>query len=804
MSFHFLGTPDPQQPLGGKAEVLNELIQAEFPVPRGFVIFPETDLQKISLEDLEQAIQKIGGFPVAVRSSGTMEDLAGASFAGQYVTFLEVETAKDCHEKIQKCRDSVFSPQVQTYLEAKKIDPKKAEMCVLVQKMVPAKTAGVYFSIHPLTGREENSLIECCEGLGEKLVSGQISPNRYVVQSRTSVIESEEIAPDSVANSRLSAKNIRELNTFGLRLQAHYGYPQDIEWAIDAHDQLWILQSRPITQIRWRDDVEEYTNSDFKDGGVSARVCSPFMYSLYRDAFQESMPRYMKSLGLISKNTQDTYIRCFYGRPYWNASAIKRALEKIPGFDEKDFDQSLGIQKDYGPDGPIRIPTNPKTILPAIPVAISLQKNYQKQIRLAQSYAPGFLKKETAYLKQIPEFKNLTDAEFFKLLDEILDFHQQTECDYFTTIYNNSNFQDDFRKTVKSISKATGREISPIQLMTGLSDISHMEIQKGLLKLFRVAKENSFESSDWSKASNEFIQNHYFHGDAELDITVPRWGETPQRIQAIVAEMLASGEQPRDPEVTIQSQNHAFEKERSEILKAMDRKAFTRLLRKNSFLKQLETSRIFLVLRESMREFSTRSYHLVRLYALEAGNRWKKSGILSDPTDIFMVCTEDVRDWMTQKKSPSQIQEIVQHSKLMYLGYKNLTPPDELGGSVRQRSALSYVEESQDGKTILRGTGCSPGTIEGIVRIISELSETHQIQKGEILVTRFTDPGWTPVLGLVSGVITEVGGLLSHAAVIGREYGIPAVLNLQGATQTLKTGQRVKMNGLTGIVEIIE
>jgi phosphohistidine swiveling domain-containing protein len=803
---HLFGEASTGAALGGKARVLNELFRDGYPVPPGFVIPPDASLRELGELgefELTDAVMRLGGFPVAVRSSGTMEDLAEASFAGQYVTFLDVKDLPTLLARAQACRESALTPQVAAYLEARRLAPEQARMSVLVQRMVDARAAGVCFSIHPLTGREDHALIECCEGLGEKLVAGRVAPVRYVARLRDGAVVSEELPEDASPDARLSPEHVRELVRYALRLQARYGRPQDIEWAIDRAGALWILQSRPVTQVSWRTDIEEYTNADFKDGGVSARVCSPLMYSLYRDAMQESMPRYLKAIRLIPRSSSDTYIDWFYGRPYWNASAVKRALARVPGFDERSFDQDLGIQKNYGDAGPLRVPTTLRTILPALPVALALEREYKAQLSLARRYGPGFRLHETRYLAERPGFGKLEDGAFFGLFAEVLDLHQRTERDYFTTIYNNANAQADFKKVVEKVSAALDREVSLVRLIGGLSDVSHLRIQEGLLRLLRTARTHGIASAEWDRELAAFLDDHYFHGDSELDLTTPRWGEAPARVRAIVEEMLAGGHEPRDPAETIEAQRQAFLDEKRSVLRGLERSWRHRLGLRGSFLKQLARARAYLVQREAMREHSTRSYHLVRVYALEAGRRWQRLGLIGAPEDVFMTTTDELRDWIAGRASAAAVRENVAFRKLMYAGYRAFTPPDELGGGVRQRTAESYADRGEGGTLLLRGTGCSPGVIEGEVRVVEELAQAGSLRKGEILVTRFTDPGWTPVLGVASGVVTEVGGLLSHAAVIGREYGIPAVLNLRGATQALRTGQRVRVDGQAGTVEVL-
>src|SRR5205823_752226 len=176
-----------------------------------------------------------------------------------------------------------------TYLRKQGLDESQARVSVLVQVMVDAAIAGVAFSVDPMTGREDHALIECCRGLGEKLVSGQTTPTRYIVRLEDgSVVDWKAGAEDA----KIDEPILKQLKDYILELQARFSCPQDIEWAIDKDGRLWILQSRPVTRIQWRSDIPEFTSADFREGGVSARVCTPLMYSLYRDAVQSSMQRY--------------------------------------------------------------------------------------------------------------------------------------------------------------------------------------------------------------------------------------------------------------------------------------------------------------------------------------------------------------------------------------------------------------------------------------------------------------------------------------------------------------------------------
>ena len=293
-----IGSPDfSAAAAGGKASSLHHLITEGFPVPPGFIVPADADLDYIRSE-LELAVATLGGYPLAARSSAQLEDLAAASFAGQYATYLRITTLTGLIEAIEACRASGNHSHALCYLQRNGYEANGGRISVLVQKVVNASAAGVMFSIDPQTGREEHALVECCHGFGERLVSGQVTPTRYVMRMEDgSVLEHQAGAE----NASLDHETLSKLCRYALELQAYFGTPQDIEWALDRAGQIWILQSRPITRIHWRSDIDEFTNANFRDGGVAARVCTPLMYSLYRDAIQDSMQRYFVTIKLLPK-----------------------------------------------------------------------------------------------------------------------------------------------------------------------------------------------------------------------------------------------------------------------------------------------------------------------------------------------------------------------------------------------------------------------------------------------------------------------------------------------------------------------
>ena len=767
MKYHYLGdpslTPETVSAFGGKAQKLHELLAAGFPVPGGLVLSVEAQVDN-------ESVLKIGGFPLAVRSSGALEDLGNASFAGQYETYLNVNSAEELKLRIQECFASRDSQRVKDYLSTKNISwtPESLKMSVLIQRMVDARVAGVLFTLNPLNGREEEMYVELCEGLGERLVSGHVTPTQIVFdwfegQKRSETINSE--------GTKISDDHLKELIDLAARIQAFYGCPQDIEWAIGHDNQLYILQSRPITTFAPRSDKPELTNADFKDGGISARVCTPIMYSAYREALKYSMGDYFKKINLLSHDEGIDWIQYHYGRVYWNAEAVKEGLKKIPDYKEEDFDRDLGLQKDYGPQGPYRTPVNFSTVVNAIPVLIALKKEYIDCLNMVQLFRTRFEFQDENLKSGLTKLRKMTEKEFVSWFGEVILFQNETEKNYFRTIYNNSNYQSEYKSFIKKLSSyQTGDEVD---LMGELHGVSHLDVQAGLEKLKKISDFYGFDSQSYYSAREDFLKIHYHHGPAELDITVPRWGEKKEWIDELVENTVIRNHNPTSK----------FQTTYNQIMGGIS------IFSRKKFKKMTEQSRDFLRLREEMRSYSTRAYYLLRIGLLEFARRSDIS-----PEDIFMLDILEVRKKLVHPNS--QLPDISIRKKY-FGGYRNFIAPNDFGGSIKA------IKTSQsDGN--MKGLGCSPGIITGKARVILDIHQTGNLTKDEILITAFTDPGWTPVLARVGGVVTEVGGLLSHAAVIGREYGIPAVLNLIDATKIIKDGDLIRVDGKTGEVEVLE
>jgi phosphohistidine swiveling domain-containing protein/thymidylate kinase len=740
-------------------------------------------------------VERIGGFPVAVRSSATFEDLETASFAGQYQTFLHVSDITSLRLRIADCRASSGDDRVASYSSRSGHDPATADVAVLVQRQIEARTAGVSFTIDPLTGIEDFAVVEYCQGLGDQLVSGRVTGDRLAVRLRDGAV----VDRSTSGAAALTDAEVTALNSLMLAVQAHRHRPQDLEWAIDNDGKLWLLQARPITSISWRTDIGQHTDADFRDGGVSARVCTPMMYSLYRNAFQSTMQNFFVGLGLQQRSTKPEWIACYYGRPYWNVAAVKQCFLKVPGWNEQDFDADLGVNKDYGDDGPARVPVTPATVARALPVAFASLRLRRRALAAAKRFAKRWNTRHTTWRERAAAVSEASDTVFAQQLREcLLAFHPATERTYFNLIYNNTVLQSDLKRLIQKVDDATGRTTPMIDLMGGLAEITHMDMQRGMVELYHIGRDRGLAGPHWDDALRNFLEHHGFHSDIELELTCPRWSEDPGRVRDMIQTMLAGGAEPANPDLGVELQRQRYQDALADIRGRIGAHPLVRLRYGRAIGRMVDVARQYLVARERMRQFSAQCYAIVRAYVVEAGARLASRGVIARPDDVFMLSAPELAD-LVDAAAPActDLLDTIGFRRAMYDGYRDLQPPHELG------AGIGPVSNDFDGNA-LHGLGCSPGTVEGVARVVHSLRDINVLGPGDILVTEYTDPGWTPALGLVAGVITEVGGMLSHAAVIGREYGIPAVLNVAGATSAIQTGQRVRIDGRAGTVEIVD
>ncbi|MEM7394061.1 MAG: PEP-utilizing enzyme, partial [Verrucomicrobiota bacterium] len=568
-----------------------------------------------------------------------------------------------------------------------------------------------------------------------------------------------------------------------------------------------IVQSRPITTIHRAGIEGEWTTADLKDGGVSSGVCSPFMASLYAFAFDRSMGRYLKRVGLHPPLAPASWMSVFYGRPYWNVGAVKMGLRKLPGFVERQFDEDLGVEVAYEGEGHVTR-TNPKTVLSGLSVVARLKRAFREQRRSWKTFRQDQRQRlDELAAVDLEAMDRDTGVRFYRRF--IDQEYLRSEGAYFVQVYNNSNIITLFNDRIRKYRD----RIQFVDLVTGLEDVSHLALNHGLWDLSRklLADEDALAwwrektpaelVEAWAKGLTGYRMNEVsrlietfdYHSTRELDLTVPRFGEDPTFVmESLLANMKLH--ETADPRSTVEKQRQRYRDKSRVFLDSLS--GFER----RSMKRALEDIRSFLWWREEYRDLSTRFYFHVRRFTLAMGRLLQDEGGLADRNDIFFLSLDDIYAALEKTIPREEVSRRVERNRTYYRSFHDFFIPHEIG----DRYQASTAGPAEASEKRLTGIPCSPGDVVGVVRNIKDVFDADRLEEGDILITRFTDPGWTPKFGLLKAVATETGGVLSHAAVISREYGIPAVLAVPGLTEKLKEGQKVRVDGNRGVVEVLD
>lgn len=733
----------------------------------------------------------------AVRSSGLKEDLAGFAFAGQYRTFLNVEGIDEICKKILECYKSMYSEGVLSYLIDNELGVSDLKMAVIVQEMVEADVSGIAFTVNPLSGNDKEIVVEVAKGLGEEIVSGRVNPERYLYNW----FEDKEIYEES--NKLLSKEKFLELAKMALDIQILYGFPCDIEFAI-KQGKIFFVQARAITKIMYAGIKDQWTTADFKDGGVSASVCTPYMWSLYEYIWEYTLKKFVFDAKILKKNEWRKAGDMFFGRPYWNLSVVKTAMSKVPGYKEREFDNDLGVMPTYEGDGNVTKIT-PKTLYGIIRMAIAQKKIVAERSDNAERLKNELLDKYYNYVKIYNNQEKLEELEsiWYKLVKED---YLQSESTYFWQIFINTVNQSLFKdRLLKFVSKA-----EYFNLIGGLDNISHLlpfyymwDVSREIIadKKAYTFWSNS-EISTINKAYNdnssenyipklaEFIELYGYHSEKELDVTYPCYCEDVESVIKMFKETI-NLDDSLSPEGDRKHQTEIFENQIQKLKEQVSSRKYSKLE------ESISKMRSMLWWREEFRDVSTRFYYVIRIFTMKLSNAYVQAGILTHDDDIWYTKIEDVFRFIDRKITKEDLRNIIERNKKYYQSFRNFLSENEIGAA--------FDVDIQKGKRIsggLKGIGCNNGTVTGTARVINSLSEIDRLQVGDILVTKFTDTGWTSKFAILKGIVTEYGGILCHAAIVSREYGIPCVVCTNDATRIIKDGSTITINGTTGEITI--
>lgn len=815
--------------VGGKAYNCARLIQAGFHVPDGIAMMADVGESSEVFSELQDWLNhQPEDVLFAVRSSATDEDSVGHSFAGIHETKLNV-TRLGVSDAIRECWASVVSPQALAYRRTQGLSIQDVQAGVLVQKMIIPITSGVALTMNPVTGARDEIVINASWGLGEAVVGGHVEPDEFRVQKTEGTVLSSHIGSKRFrvvsehgisrlietdiserTNSSLTEDQLRGLFSVVIRIEQLFNSPQDIEWCHDGR-QFWILQSRPVTiSISSKPDIE-WTRANARD--VLPDLTSPQALSEICEVIKLAMNQFYGKL-LVPEEELGPTVKTFYGRMYFNISQIRHVC-KVTGMPPALFLRGLGYRSDIKPaDELAQFPPLSKFLL-AFPDLIRLS-----WMRMTVA---GVVKRQEVHLKQV--MTNLTLRDPNKLSDSFLFSGFKQWRDVFPKYMQMALLLGSviiYERPLKKVCQRVGfpyERLVHTQLAAGEKSVSTQQTFD-LLRLANLARSEeraqkyftfSFESFEnyrdelhgttFLKEFGFFLQKYGHRGNYESDWSLPRYSEDPTPLLFAIRTHIQAPDCPI-PEKIIARQN-------SDAAAAW--MAFTSSM---SWWQRLTLiPRVRLLLKKMKQLYLWREDYRFKMVAIAAvfrkrhlllADRFVERGWIRERNDYFFLKYEEIFAGQEDNNQTARYQSIISQRKAELETWRNIEMPllmreSELPALIRRSTAPLPDTEL----TELHGLCVSAGYAEGEVVVIRGPTEFAQMKTGAILVAPATDPSWTPLFTLASGVIVEVGGTISHAFTVAREYGLPALANIENATKLLKNGDHVRLDATNGRVHML-
>lgn len=771
-----------------------------------------------ALRDLvENHYRMLAADMVAVRSSATAEDLPHQSFAGQYDTFLNVGSADECFRCVKKCWASLWTERAYHYRRRNGIEHLHVEMAVIVQQMVNADVSGVIFTADPITGDINNIVIEAARGLGENVVQGKTTPDRFVLKKPTLKMANRSPAqPDGIPC--IDDSTAESLAQLALKVERLFDCPQDIEWAA-SNRRIWLLQARPITTLQQpteRTPKDRLIWSSFPAQEVLPDVVTPATKSVL-DATIDSLVQPVFNTLCIDRCDHPIY-DCIAGRAYFNASIWITVIRSIPFAGRYDFMKAAGsdsglqkiinIAEEMSPEDFPPIKFNKFRFLlklPFLAVRIFLAGSAKGEAFIADGIARNERNRQL-------DLASLTTEQITACCSDLVEDVRE----FFAGIFYLLNVFAAFPALEFLCRRWFNEPACAGRLVAGLGNMTDAE---AALDLWRLAQKTNaipelrkrlLDKETWAdiataladnpdaapflEAWDDFMRNHGHHCRGEIELANPRWSERPDYILGLVRSHLSSIEQTNPIDSHVKAANHRRRLERdcrNRLKNPIKRFIFNRLL-----IRAQKGS----VWRENIKSELIKPLFVMRKMLLELGKRLCSNSTLDNADDIFFLRIEELES-VAKGVANFNVKQRIAARREEHDKWTAMTPPNTIVGRfVPEDCAPDLIQADAP---LLNGLAVSPGTATGKARVILRTDTEQQLLPGEILVAPFTDPGWTPYFVPAAAVVTERGGILSHGAIVARELGIPGVTNVGPATKIIKTGQLLQVDGNAGTVRII-
>jgi pyruvate,water dikinase len=753
---------------------------------------------------------------VAVRSSATAEDLPGMSFAGQLDTYLNVRGGDQVIDAVKRCWASLWTGRAIGYRQRQGIRPEDVSIAVVVQQLVPAEVAGAAFTANPVTGARDEIVINAAWGLGEAIVGGAVTPDTITINKETGAIASQEIAAKDVMTVRLDEgtheepvpqikrmkpsldpAQAKELARLGIKIEQLYGQPMDIEWAM-CDGRLFILQARPVTAL-----PEARPSLEWKLPRAKARY--------FRQSVAELLPEPLSplfaTLALPAWDAATTTIMA-------QALGIRRGefpLLTIHNYAYYEIPMSAMLRV------LVSMPLRGRTMARMFRTAEDHWANGTRPLyaELAGAWTGRDLAATPAaeLLKGAQEIVGAA-AEYYLSVQMVLAMANMSEAT-FTGVYNRLIKR---KSDPPALTFLLGFSSEPIRAEKSLYDLAMWAQARGELAAYLARTESkeiaaaiesgpepSTDRASWHEFKSRLTEhlNRFGHAVYDLDFAKSVPAEDPASQLETLKFFLAG--QGRNPYQRQAAATEAREEAANAALKRVGP------LRRRMLKRSLRWAQRWVPLREESLADVGLGWPVLRRMLREIGSRMVAAGAIDDGDEVFWLKWEELEDATRRLESGQLVEDCrpaIAERQKTWQSERAVAPPVVLpikgGAKVLgiDFSSLMPARTSQDEKDVIRGIGASPGKVTGPASVIHGPEEFDRMKPGDILVARITTPAWTPLFALASGIVTDVGGPLSHSSIVAREYGVPAVLGTGVATRRIHSGEQISVDGDHGQVEL--
>lgn len=774
---------------------------------------------------------------VAVRSSSTEEDCPALSFAGLHDTFLKIRGERVLLNTIKKCWSGLWTPRALIYRQYHDLDWSSASMGVLVQRYIQAEKSGVLFTAHPLTGDDTEITINAAWGLGDSVVGGKCLSEHIVVKKHSGKIIREDAtdmtgsadpllcAPGKPPCPVLERSEIKALTHFGQLAETHFGKPQDMEWAIVANN-IFILQSRPVTRTAFLQKINQRTEITSVDdypiktsGNRPAQTFDVWTRANVGEIWRDPVSPIVASVapqivGAMVKHSFEgidpaildhiRWVRCFNGRVYYNEGALRYLLSSQLGLPATFIDRARGNFQRDAADG-----RNKFHIFRVLRHLSVLYRMMKKQQRLGRRLQEEIVEIDAS----VSDFLNRSedDSRDKELWDNTMQWTERAQ--YALNLQNDISgyAQISFSLLEKLTNRWLGSRELALVLSSGQTEIQAAEIGDMLWQMSEKIKSLGLASIVAGKDNRSaleqirrtqhakpflelldvFLREHGHRCPNEGEWLHPRWMDAPEQVMALIRGFLKHG--------SSHLTRHEAQQKRNEALREAEKRLniFQRAILR-AIIRRVQRG---ILLRDNGKSYAMKAMYPARKLVIALGNRWMQHGWLEKPEDICFLTVDEIRqiaDAGTPAVLDTELNAIISGRQRAFQYWFGVDAPDELGSD--GKPLVPALNKAPSGTSNLQGIPAGPGRVRGRVRILFDPYEAVHLKPGEILVTRSTDVGWSTVFPLIAGLVTEVGGQLSHAAILAREYHLPLIVSVPEACSRLREGQFITMDCSNGMI----